>query len=35
VAEEQLLEVAVVAGGIAASAQLHDLRPNIVTEAVG
>jgi hypothetical protein len=35
VAEEQLLEVAVVAGGIAAGAQLHDLRPNVVAEAVG
>jgi hypothetical protein len=34
VAEEQLLEVAVVAGGIAASAQLHHLRPNVVAEAV-
>jgi hypothetical protein len=35
VAEEQLLEVAVVAGGIAAGSQLHDLRPNVVAEAVG
>jgi hypothetical protein len=35
VAEEQLLEVAVVAGGIAAGAHLHHLRPNVVTEAVG
>jgi hypothetical protein len=35
VAEEQLLEMAVVAGGIAASAQLHHLRPNVVAKAVG
>jgi hypothetical protein len=35
VAEEQFLEVAIVAGGIAASAQLHHHRPNVVTEAVG
>jgi hypothetical protein len=35
VAEEQFLEVAVVASGIAASAQLHHHRPNVVTEAVG
>jgi len=35
VVEEQLLEVAVVAGGIAACAQFHHLRPNVVAEAVG
>jgi hypothetical protein len=35
VAEEELLEVAVVAGGIAAGAQLHHLRPNVVAETVG
>ena len=35
VAEEQFLEVAVVAGGIAAGAQLHHLRPKVVAETVG
>jgi hypothetical protein len=35
VAEEQLLKVAVVAGGIAASTQIHHLRPKVVAEAVG
>jgi hypothetical protein len=35
VAEEQFLEVAIVAGGIPASAQLHHLRPKVVAEAVG
>jgi hypothetical protein len=35
VVEEQFLEVAVVAGSIAAGAQFHHLRPNVIAEAVG
>jgi hypothetical protein len=35
VADEQFLEVAVVAVGIATSGELHHLRPNVVAKAVG
>jgi len=35
VAEEQLLEVAVVALGIPAGAQLHHLGPKVVTQTAG